>query len=116
MIRDPLRPAPNFGVWEVICEYTDVEDNQPIDFRGYPNILVEIEDPFSGAIMMVMSRTSGHVTTPAPGIIIWRVGHGQISALRWGVYHVRMAAWKDDPDDRLPLMDSSFSVIGDKPQ
>jgi len=116
MIRDPLRPAPNFGVWEVICEYNDVEDNSMIDFSTYPNILVEIEDPFTRAIVMSLNKTRGDVTTPAPGIIIWRAGHGRMSGLRWGTYHVRMSAWQDDPDDRLPLMDSSVSIIGDRHQ
>ena len=116
MIRDPLRPAPNFGVWEVICEYNDVETNEMIDFAEYPNIQVEIEDPYSRAVVMVLTKTRGDVTTPAPGIIIWRVGHGRMTGLRFGTYHVRMAAWKDDPDDRLPLMDSSVSVVGDQPQ
>ena len=116
MIRDPLRPAPTFGVWEVICEYNDIEDNSMIDFAPYPNILVEIEDPFSQGIVMSLSRTSGQVTTPAPGIIMWRVGHDQMGGLRGGTYHVRMSAWQDDPDDRLPLMDSSVSFVGERTQ
>ena len=117
MIRDPLRPAPNFGAWEVICEYTDMEDNEPIDFIPYQNILVEIEDPFSKAVCMTLNKTRGEVTTPAPGIIIWKVLAGKMSGFRWGTYHVRMSAWKDeDPDDILALMDSSVSIVGDMPQ
>ena len=114
MITDPLRPAPNFGTWEVICEYNDAEDNQMIDFTPYQNILVEIEDPFSKAVCMTLSKTRGEVTTPAPGIIMWKVLAGKMSGFVNGTYHVRMSAWKDeDPDDILALMDSSVSIVGD---
>lgn len=116
MIRDPLRPAPNFGTWEVICEYNDIETNEMIDFSGYPNIQVEVEDPFSRAVVMVLTKSRGDVTTPAPGIIVWRAPHGRMSGLRFGTYHVRMSAWQNDPNERLALMDSSVSIVGDQPQ
>jgi hypothetical protein len=115
MIRDPLRPAPNFGVWEVICEYTDMEDNEPIDFTPYTHIQVEIEDPFSGQVVMTRDRNNG-VTTPAPGIIIWTANRGEMGGLRRGTYHVRMLAWIDDQNEALPLMDSSVSIVGDVSQ
>ena len=116
MIRDPLRPAPNFGAWEVICEYNDIETNEMIDFSGYPNIQVEVEDPFCQAVVMTLTKTQGDITTPAPGIIIWRAGHGRMSGFRAGTYPVRMYAWIDDLDDQLALMDSSVSIVGERPQ
>ena len=92
-----------------------MEDNEPIDFEPYTNILVEIEDPFSRSIVLTMDRTHG-VTTPAPGIIIWTANRGEMGGLREGTYHVRMSAWIDDQNETLPLMDSSVSIIGDKSQ
>jgi len=113
MIIDTLRPTTNYGAWDVTVEFTDMEDNSPIDFSAYPNIVLEVFDAFSDSLMMTLSRTNG-VTTPAPGIIEWHASRGQMNGLRPGTYRVRMAAWQTDQDDAIPLIDSSISVVGDR--
>jgi hypothetical protein len=111
MIIDTLRPTVNYAAWEVTTEYTDMEDNSPIDFADWPNIRVELFDT-ANYIVMSLSRTNG-VTTPVPGFIQWNVGRGRMLGLYPGTYRVKMYAWQTDLDDALPLMDSSVSVLGD---
>ena len=112
LIVDALRPAVNFGAWDVTVEYTDMEDNQPIDFATFDHVTLEMEDPFSRQVVMVLNRDTG-ITTPVPGIIEWHVTRGQMGGFRPGTYRVRLYAWDTDQNETLALMDSLVSVVGD---
>lgn len=113
MIYDPLPPTTNWGVWEVLVEFLDEEDNTPIDFEPYDNIRLEVIDPWSQAVVMVLSRDSGIIATPSPGFIEWRVGKGTMTGFHAGTYKVRLSVWDTDEDDAIPLMDTTVPIIGE---
>ena len=113
MFVHALPPTTNFGVWEVTMEFTDTEDIEPIDFSIYPNIRLEVLDPFSGAIAMALTKTRGQITTPAPGIIEWRATAGHMSGLHDGKYKVRLMVRPNGANEERVLMDSSISIVGD---
>jgi hypothetical protein len=111
MIVDPLPPTTNFGIWNEAVEFVDTEDNEPIDFSFYPDIRLEVFDPSSMSVVMTLTRASGQLTTPVPGIIEWYVDLRHVSGLRPGNYRANLTVRVDGPSDVWPLMRSFLPVV-----
>lgn len=111
MIVDPLPPTTNFGIWNEAVEFVDTEDNSFIDFSPYPDIRLEVIDPFSMATVMTLTRAGGQLTTPVPGIIEWYVDLMGVSGLRPGNYKANLMVMVDGPQDVWVLMRSFLPIV-----
>ena len=110
MITGALPAASNFGTWIESVEVLDAEDNQPIDFSIYDDIVLEIIHGFTGSPVMSLSKICGNITTPAPGIIEWRAEGGAMSTVGEGTYKVNI--YVKDNGSVLPVLLSSISIVG----
>lgn len=112
IITDALPATPSYGSWIEAVEFSDTEDNSLIDFSVAEEIKMQVIDPFTGIVILTISKSTGEITTPSDGIIEWNVGYTRMRSFRCGTYEVIMNATMDSAADYvIALMKSSVSIV-----
>jgi hypothetical protein len=111
-----LPPTSIHGTWVESLEVRSVDDDKLYDFSGLTEVRLvlcsQADAPYSssGFGELVLTKTNGDITLPAPGIIQWRAEAGTMSRLYPGLYQVIMQL--EDGTDTVPLILGEISIVG----
>jgi len=111
VLTGSLPPATIYGTWIETLEVVSLDDGQPYDLSVFTEIKLVLRDPQpdSRFIEIVLKKSSGQITVPSPGIVMWRAEMDTMGSLAAKLYEVIMTF--EGPDGIFVLVLGPISIL-----
>lgn len=98
-----------YGTWIENVEITSTDDGELADLSSVTEITLRLLDPTTKIWEMVLTKSNGDITVPAPGIIQWVASTGAMSVMFPKLYEVVLIVSMAGVD--IPLILGHISIV-----